>query len=82
MLRVCVWLQIVVDDGLRAFVAQIRRPTSSRLRDERGQTTAEYALVILAAAAIAIVLIAWARSSGKLPAFFDHIIDTIMNGAS
>ncbi len=35
---------------------------------EEGQTTAEYALVILAAAAIAVVLIAWAHSSGRLPA--------------
>lgn len=51
-----------------------------RSRREEGQTTAEYALVILAAAAVAIVLIAWARSSGKLPAFFDHIIDEITNG--
>ncbi len=49
------------------------------LRREEGQTTAEYALVILAAAAVAIVLIAWARSSGKLPAFFDKIIDEISN---
>jgi Flp pilus assembly pilin Flp len=50
-------------------------------RREGGQTTAEYALVILAAAAIAIVLIAWARSSGKLPAFFDRIIDQITQSA-
>jgi Flp pilus assembly pilin Flp len=50
----------------------------SRLGSERGQTTAEYALVILAAAAIALVLLAWARSSGKLPAFFDGIIDRIV----
>lgn len=49
-----------------------------RLASDRGQTTAEYALVILAAAAIAVVLIAWARSSGKLPAFFDSIIDRIV----
>jgi Flp pilus assembly pilin Flp len=48
---------------------------------EEGQTTAEYALVILAAAAVAIVLIAWARASGKLPAFFDKIIDDITQGA-
>jgi len=46
-----------------------------------GQTTAEYALVILAAAAIAVVLIAWARSSGKLPAFFDDIIDQVAGSA-
>ena len=48
---------------------------------EEGQTTAEYALVILAAAAIAVVLIAWARSSGKLPAFFDNIIDQVTGSA-
>ena len=46
-----------------------------RISEETGQTTAEYALVILAAAAVAVVLIAWARSSGKLPAFFDSSID-------
>ena len=53
----------------------------SLARAERGQTTAEYALVILAAAAVAVVLIAWARSSGKLPAFFDSIIDQIADSA-
>jgi Flp pilus assembly pilin Flp len=58
-----------------------RVPALAIDRRERGQTTAEYALVILAAAAIAVVLIAWARSSGKLPAFFDKIIDSITNSA-
>jgi Flp pilus assembly pilin Flp len=59
-----------------AFIAQMVSGSRSWRREE-GQTTAEYALVILAAAAVAIVLIAWARSSGKLPAFFDKIIDQI-----
>lgn len=49
----------------------------SRARSEGGQTTTEYALVILAAAAIALALLAWAKSSGKLPAFFDEVIDRI-----
>lgn len=53
----------------------------TRLAREVGQTTAEYALVILAAAAIAVVLIAWARSSGKLPSFFDGIIDQVAGSA-
>lgn len=48
---------------------------------EDGQSTAEYALVMLAAAAIALVLLAWAKSSGKLPAFFDRIIDRIVGSA-
>lgn len=53
----------------------------SWLLREEGQTTAEYALVILAAVAVAVVLIAWARSSGKLPAFFDKIIDQVSGSA-
>jgi Flp pilus assembly pilin Flp len=53
----------------------------TRVARDFGQTTAEYALVILAAAAIAVVLIAWARSSGKLPAFFDNIIDQVAGSA-
>lgn len=53
-----------------------------RVSRQAGQTTAEYALVILAAAAVAVVLIAWARSSGKLPAFFDNIIDQVAGSAS
>jgi Flp pilus assembly pilin Flp len=54
---------------------------TTALRRERGQTTAEYALVILAAAAIAVVLIGWARSSGRLPAFFDQVIDDVIGDA-
>ena len=66
-----------------SFLQFLRGSVRSRiLRREEGQTTAEYALVILAAAAIAIVLIAWARSSGKLPAFFDNIIDTVIGDAN
>lgn len=53
----------------------------ARLSEQVGQTTAEYALVILAAAAVAVVLIAWARSSGRLPAFFDDIIDQVAGSA-
>lgn len=54
---------------------------STRLRSERAQTTAEYALVILAAAAIAVALLVWARSSGKLPEFFDTIIDKVVGSS-
>jgi Flp pilus assembly pilin Flp len=49
------------------------------LAREEGQTTAEYALVILAAAAVALVLTAWAKSTGKLPEFFDKVIDDLIN---
>ena len=60
--------------------SQLQRVRGWVSRDE-GQTTAEYALVILAAAAVAVVLIAWAHSSGRLPAFFDQVIDDVISDA-
>ncbi len=46
-----------------------------RLRhDECGQATAEYALVIVAAAAIALALIVWATSTGTLSSLFDAVL--------
>ncbi len=42
--------------------------------DERGQATAEYALVLLAAAAVAFALISWASSTDALPRFFDAVM--------
>lgn len=52
--------------------------------DERGQATAEYALVIVAAAAIALALIIWATSTDLLPSFFSTVlkkITSVANGA-
>ena len=72
MLGVYIRTRSWLAEWVRTIVGRLERP-----RLEAGQTTAEYALVILAAAAVAIVLIAWARQSGKLPAFFDKIIDEI-----
>lgn len=48
--------------------------------DERGQATTEYALVLLGAALVALMLVAWAGSggaSGKIGQLFDRVIDTI-----
>ncbi len=84
MLQLSLWLQAVLASLYAALVrllSRSRRGRGTTMAREEGQTTAEYALVILAAAAIAVVLIVWARSSGKLPAFFDKIIDSITNSA-
>lgn len=49
-----------------------------QLKTDTGQTTAEYALVLLAAAAIAFILISWASSDeAGLSEFFTSIIDNI-----
>jgi len=44
---------------------------------ESGQATAEYALVIVAAATIALALIIWASTTGVLPAFFNAVIQRV-----
>lgn len=45
----------------------------SHLSDEAGQATAEYALVIVAAAAIALALILWATNTGVLTDLFNAV---------
>ena len=52
-----------------------------RLKWEAGQTTAEYALVLLAAAAIAVVLLQWASGDGNLSEFFTAVINQVKENA-
>ena len=49
--------------------------------DERGQATAEYALVIVAAAAVALALIIWATSTDLLPSFFTAVLNKVTSVA-
>lgn len=50
------------------------------LRGELGQTTAEYALVLLGAAAVAIVLINWAGSDDNgIKEFFQRIMEKLQS---
>ena len=41
---------------------------------DHGQATAEYALVIVAAATIALALILWASGTDLLPRFFSAVV--------
>ena len=47
-------------------------------RPEHGQTTAEYALVMLAAAAVAGLVLAWATKSHAVSRLFDAVIDKVI----
>ena len=47
-------------------------------RADRGQTTAEYALVMLAAAAVAGLVLAWATKSHAMSRLFDAVIDKVI----
>ena len=57
------------------------RLSALRASDDRGQATAEYALVLLGAALVALLLIGWATAGGgaaKIGHLLDHVIDTII----
>ena len=45
--------------------------------DERGQTTAEYALVLLGAAAVALLIAAWATQTELIGKLFTTVLDAI-----
>ena len=59
---------------LRIFIALRGRLD----RADRGQTTAEYALVMLAAAAVAGLVLAWATKSHAVSRLFDAVIDKVI----
>lgn len=56
----------------------------SKTRDERGQATAEYALVLLGAAAVALLVFAWTKDnevvSGLLNKVIEHVVGRIPKG--
>jgi hypothetical protein len=45
--------------------------------DQRGQATAEYALVILGAATLAILLLVWAQQTGAIGDLFDKVLNSV-----
>jgi Protein of unknown function (DUF4244) len=62
----------------RRLLAWVR----ARLRasSASGQTTAEYALVILGAVAIATLMITWATGSHAISKLFDSVISKVLPG--
>lgn len=80
LLRCHLWLDALLTTG--ATVA-----TSSSAREQRrdrdaGQATAEYALVMLGAAVIALLVVAWATAgggAGKVGRLFDRVLDAVIS---
>ena len=46
--------------------------------DDRGQTTAEYVLLILGAATIAILVTSWASGTDKVGRLFDRVLNSLI----
>lgn len=68
---------------LKLFVAaqlMLSRPSADPTTDrEAGQTTAEYALVLVGVAAIALLVVAWATDTNKIGRLLDGVLDSILD---
>lgn len=65
---------------LHPFLRVWTAVTAPVRHDERGQTTAEYALVLIAAAAVAGLVLAWASKTHTISRLFDAVVDRILPG--
>jgi len=64
--------------ALQYLVARPLTPIKRLRRDQRGQATAEYALVLLGVAAVALLIVGWATHTDKIGSLFDGIFDTLL----
>ena len=65
MLEPVVWIQVAVLTALSK-------------RGDDGQTTAEYALVLLGAAAVALLVVAWATKTNKVGQLLNAVVDSVI----
>lgn len=65
---------------LARYVRALTRPRPTRA--DAGQTTAEYALVLLGVAAIALLVVAWAADSNKIGRLLDTVLDSILSNVT
>jgi len=82
MLRTLVSIQVLAlgaGDRLRRRLADEHR---EELGGELGQSTAEYALVLLGAAGVALLLIAWATKTDKVTRLLNGVIDRVLDQVS
>jgi hypothetical protein len=74
--------QLAVADQLDTLVSNRLCDRRQRLAGDRGQATTEYALVLLAAAMVALLVIAWASAGGgaaKISRLFNRVIDAVVD---
>lgn len=76
MLAILIRLQLAASSAL-SHLTEVAEAARRPARDQRGQTSAEYALVLLGAAAIALLIVAWATKSDLIGKLFDTVVKAI-----
>ncbi|MER3396228.1 MAG: hypothetical protein C4318_03350 [Acidimicrobiia bacterium] len=74
-------VQYVVILADLAFVRWRATASQHSQQGDEGQATPEYALVILAAVALAATLIVWAKKSGAIAELFEFVIGKVKEAA-
>lgn len=65
---------------MAALDARLER--TRRRAGESGQATVEYALVVLGAATIAVLLLTWAARTGRISTLLDRVMDLVSEKAA
>lgn len=63
-------LFLVITDHVQQRLAQ---------RDQEGQASAEYALVLLGAAAVALLVVGWATRTNRVGRLLDGVLDQLLS---
>lgn len=74
LLSITVWCEHLVASACAGLAARLRSGRTS----ERGQATAEYALVLLGAAAVAVLVVGWAARTGKIGDLLNSVFDQLL----
>ena len=82
MLELIVHLQALVVSAAHRSGPTRPRARTPRLRGEAGQTTAEYALVMLGAAAVAALVVTWASKTDVVGKLFDFAVSKVIGAVS
>jgi hypothetical protein len=61
-----------------AALSALATDRSVARRHEQGQATAEYALVIVGAATVAGLVLAWAASTGRISRLLNAVLDAVI----
>ena len=73
-------LQTIVT--VQVLALSLRDRLAARLTADRGQSTAEYALVLLGAAGVALLLVAWATKTDKVTRLLNSVLDRVLDQVS
>jgi hypothetical protein len=65
--------------SLQVLAVQATARLRARAARDAGQSTAEYALVLLGAASVAALLIAWATKSNRISGLLNAVLDQVVS---